>query len=676
MRNPLLEDYSTPFGVVPFDTIKEEHYLPAAKEAVELAKAEVNAITQNKEIASFENTIEALEFSGKQVGKVAEVFFNINAAETNEQIQKIAQEFSPLLSAYRNDVMLNEDLFKRVQHVWENRSELELTAEQQTLLENTYQSFTRNGALLSDGDKEKLRKLDEELSKLGLTFGEHVLAETNKFELFLDNKEDLAGLPEFVVEAAASAAKEKNQEGKWLFTLDYPSYVPFMTYAENRSLREKMYRAFTSKAFKNDELDNQGVVKKIVQLRHERALLLGYQSHADFVLEKRMAETPAKVSDFLGYILEKALPAGKRDVAEVAKLAKEDNVEELQRWDFGFYGEKLKKEKYAVDDELLKPYFSLDNVIGGVFLTANKLFGLSFTERTDIPVYHEDVKTYEVKNENDEHVSILYADFFPRAGKRGGAWMTSYRGQWRENGEDVRPHVSIVCNFTKPTPTKPSLLTFNEVTTLFHEFGHALHGMLADGTYPSITGTNVYWDFVELPSQILENWCYEKECLNLFAKHYETGEDIPEELIDKIKASANFNEGYQTLRQVSFGRLDMDWHSNTVDDSVSIANFELESMEPTELFPAVDGANMSVSFSHIFQGGYSAGYYSYKWAEVLDADAFEYFKEKGIFNREVADLFKKHVLSAGGSENPMTLYKRFRGQEPNPDALLRRAGLI
>ena len=676
MQNPLLEEYQTPFGTVPFDQIKEEHYLPALNKAVESAKQEVKAIIENTEEATFSNTIEALEYSGEGVGKIAEVFFNLNSAETNDQIQKIAQEFSPILSAYKNDIMLDKGLFDRVKHVWENRSSYDLKADQKTLLDNTYQSFVRNGALLDEAQKETLRGLDQELSKLSLTFGEHVLAETNKYELVIDNEADLEGLPGFAVEAAAALAKEKDKEGKWVITLDYPSYVPFMTYSSNRTLREELYRAFGSKAFKSDDLDNQEIVRKIVQLRHKRAELLGYDSHANFVLERRMAESPSKVNEFLNYILKKALPAGKRDVDAVAELAKKDGIEDLQRWDFGYYAEKLKKEKFNIDDEVLKPYFSLDRVVEGAFETATKLYGIYFEERADIAVYHSDVKTYEVKDKDGNHVAVFYTDFHPRAGKRGGAWMTSYRGMWQKDEKVYRPHVSIVCNFTKPTPTKPSLLTFNEVTTLFHEFGHALHGILAEGTYSSLTGTNVYWDFVELPSQVLENWCYEKECLDMFAKHYETNELIPMELVEKIKASATFNEGYQTVRQLSFGMLDMNWHSGTVDDSVSIADFENKSMSETELFPPVEGTNMSVAFSHIFQGGYSAGYYSYKWAEVLDADAFEFFKEKGIFDKDVAEAFKENVLSAGGSEHPMELYKRFRGKEPNPDALLRRAGLI
>ena len=506
---------------------------------------------------------------------------------------------------------------------------------------------------------------------------EHVLAETNKYELVLDNESDLAGLPDFAKEAAAETAKQKGHEGKWIITLDYPSYVPFMTYASNRALRKELSVAFGSKAFKGDEMDNQEIVKNIVRLRNERAQLLGYNTHADFVLEERMAESADKVMNFLSEIEQYGRPGAEKDVAEVAAYAQKlDGLDSLKRWDFGYYSEKLKKEKYAVDDELLKPYFQLENVIDGVFQTANKLFGLSFIENKEIEVYHEEVTAYEVKDEEGKHVAIFYADFFPRAGKRAGAWMTSYAGQFKDGDKDHRPLVSIVCNFTKPSSSTPSLLTFNEVTTLFHEFGHALHGMLANGTYESLTGTSVYWDFVELPSQVLENWCYEKECLDLFAKHYETGEPIPEEYIEKIKASSNFMEGYQTLRQLSFGMLDMAWHGTNHSGIESISDFESDIMSKTNVLPAIPGTNMSCSFSHIFQGGYSSGYYSYKWAEVLDADAFAYFKEHGIFNREIADAFRENILSAGGSEHPMTLYKRFRGQEPDVKPLLERAGLL
>lgn len=675
--NPLLAPFDTPFQTAPFSKIKEEHYLPAIKEAIKMAKEEIEAIKSDKEAPSFENSIEALEAAGSLLNKVSTIFFNINSAETNDEIQKLAQEISPLLSAYTNDIQLDEELFARVKAVYDQKDRLTLTPEADTLLDKTYKGFVRNGALLGENDKERLREIDKELAQLSLKFGEHVLAETNVYELVLENEEDLKGLPESAVEAAAQIAKEKGHEGKWVITLDYPSYVPFLTYADNRELREKLFLAFSSRAFGKGENDNRDIVLKMVALRKERANLLGYKTHADFVLERRMAESPEKVLDFLNNLLDHARPVAAEELQELTTYAQQNGgPDPLQRWDFSYYAEKLKKEKFSIEDELLKPYFKLENVVNGVFQVANKLYGLSFKERNDIEKYHPEVTIYEVTDEKGEHVAIFYADFFPRPGKRNGAWMTSFQGQYKRQGKNLRPHASIVCNFTKPTPSKPSLLTFNEVTTLFHEFGHALHGILANGRYESLSGTHVYWDFVELPSQILENWCYEKECLDLFAEHYETGEKIPAAYVQRIKDSANFNEGLATIRQLGFALLDMSWHTTAPETIKDVADFEKETMRQTNLFPEVAGVNMSCSFGHIFQGGYSSGYYSYKWAEVLDADAFEYFKEKGIFDRHVADLFKKHVLSAGGSEHPMILYKRFRGKEPSPQALLRRAGIL
>lgn len=675
--NPLLRNFNTPFETAPFKEIQPEHFLPAIKEAIRIGKEEVKQITESKAAPTFENTLEALEKSGELVNTVSTIFYNLNSAETNDEIQTIAREFSPLLSEYSNDIMLDEALFVRIKAVHDDKNNLSLTPEERTLLEKTYKSFVRNGANLSKEKKDRLREIDKELAGLSLAFGEHVLKETNIYELEVTDKKNLAGLPDHVVEAAAITAKEKGKDNSWVFTLQYPSYIPFVTYSENRALREKIFKANGAKAFKGDENDNQEIVLKISKLRQERAALLGYQSHANFVLEERMAESPDKVLKFLNDLLEKAKPFAERDLKELKNYAKQlDGLENLDRWDISFYSEKLKKEKYSIDDEMLKPYFKLDNVIDGVFNVANKLYGLSFKELNNVQVYHPDVKVYEVLDENKNHIAIFYADFFPRAGKRNGAWMTSFRGQKKQNGKNIRPHISIVCNFTKPTSTKPSLLTFNEVTTLFHEFGHALHGMLADGKYESLSGTNVYWDFVELPSQVLENWVYEKETLALFAKHFETNELIPLDLINKIKESANFMEGYQTVRQISLAKLDMSWHIGKLPDETNVGAFEKETLKSSELLPVVDGTNTSCSFSHIFQGGYSSGYYSYKWAEVLDADAFEFFQERGIFNKDTATLFKKHVLSAGGSEHPMELYKRFRGQEPTVDALLRRSGLV
>jgi len=675
--NILNKRFNTPYNTAPFSKIKNEHFISAFKKAIENTKAEIDTITNNPEAPSFKNTLEALDFSGEQLDRISSIFFNLNSAETNDEIQKIAQDVSPLLSEFSNDIALNEKLFKRVKAVFNSKENLNLNEEQKTLLDKKYKSFSRNGANLPEDKKLKLREIDKGLSKLSLNFGENVLAETNKFEMLLTNKKDVSGLPETAKEAAKQLADSKDKKG-WLITLDHPSYIPFMTYANNRELRKKLSIAFGSKSFKNDELDNQEIILKIVKFRYQRAKLLGYNSHAHFVLEERMAETPEKVSEFLNELLEKAKPAAEREFKELQNFAKKlDNIDRLEKWDSAYYSEKLKQKLFNFNDEELKPYFKLENVIKGVFAIANKLYDLNFEEINTIDKYHPEVSTYKVTDQKGELVSIFYADFFPRKGKRNGAWMTSFKPQFIKDGKNERPHISIVCNFTKPTKSKPSLLTFNEVTTLFHEFGHALHGILANTTYPSLSGTNVSWDFVELPSQILENWCYEKEALELFAKHYETGKIIPMELIKKIKASSTFQEGMQTLRQLSLGLLDMSWHTSESPETIkSVKDFESKAFLNTQLFPNVEENCTSTSFSHIFQGGYSSGYYSYKWAEVLDADAFEYFLKNGIFNKEVATKFKENVLSQGGTQNPMTLYKHFRGQAPKPEALLKRAGLI
>lgn len=671
-HNPLLQE----FDFAPFSKIKTEHFKPAILEAIEITREEIEEIANSTNKPTFRNTIEGLEFSGKKLDRITSIFFNLNSAETNDEIQKIAQEVSPLLSEFQNDIILNEQLFKKVKAVFDIKDQQELNNEQKMLLDKKYKAFSRNGANLDEKSKTKLRGIDKKLSSLSLKFGENVLAETNKFELHLTNEADLDGLPEHVKEAALEVAHSKNKEG-WIFTLEYPSYIPFMTYAKNRALRKKMSLAFGAKGFHNNELDNQENVLQIVKLRFDRAKLLGYQSHADFVLEERMAKTPDTVTTFLKDLLEKAKPAAKKEFSELESFAKDlEGIDELQKWDAAYFAEKLKKKLFDLDDEKLKPYFQLNNVIDGVFTVAKKLYNLNFKEVKDVDVYHEDVKTYRVTNNEGKEIALFYADFHPRAGKRDGAWMTVYKSQEMKDGKNIRPHLSIVCNFTKPTKNTPSLLTFNEVTTLFHEFGHALHGMLANTTYPSLSGASVYWDFVELPSQLLENWCYEHEALELFAKHYETGEVIPQELIDKIKKASNFHEGMATLRQISFGMLDMSYHAIDPSTISKVKAHEDIAFEATKLYPDVKENCMSTSFSHIFQGGYSSGYYSYKWAEVLDADAFEYFKEKGIFNSEVAKKFQETVLSLGGTEEPMTLYKRFRGKEPKPDALLKRAGLI
>ena len=672
MNNPLLE----PFNAAPFSEIKNEHYLPGIKELISITKREIDNLVNIDAVPTFENTIAALDHTGLQLDRAISIFFNLNSAETNEEIQRIAQELSPIISDFKNDLLLNEALFARVKTVYDQRDSLSLTPEEHMLLKTQYKGFSRNGANLSSSEKDKLRKIDAELAKLTLTFGENVLAETNAFELLISDESQLSGLPEGAKEAAAQIAKERGKKG-WIITLDYPSYIPFMTYADNRDLRMKLSHAFGARAFKNNAHDNQRNVLQIAQLRHQRAELLGYQSHAHFVLEECMAETPEKVQSFLLELLEKAKPAAVKEFRELELFAQElDRIDRLQKWDSAYYAEKLKQKRFDLDDEKLKPYFKLQNVIDGVFTVAEKLYSLKFEEAFDIDKYHEDVKTYRVIDSENTFVAILYADFHPRPGKRGGAWMTSYKPQMVKNGKNERPHISIVCNFTKPTKSKPSLLTFNEVTTLFHEFGHALHGMLANTTYKGLSGTNVYWDFVELPSQILENWCYEKETLELFATHYETGEVIPMELIEKIKATATFHEGMQTLRQISFGMLDMAWHGSDPSKIKDVKTFEKEAFANTQLFPDVVENCMSTSFSHIFQGGYSAGYYSYKWAEVLDADAFAYFQQEGIFNKIVADKFKKFILSKGGTQDPMELYIKFRGEKPDPEALLKRAGLV
>jgi peptidyl-dipeptidase Dcp len=672
----LTSTYNTAYNSAPFAQIQMSDYRPAFETTLVAARAEIDTITNNPKQPTFENTIEALDFSGQTLDRLSSFFFNLNSAETSDEMQKIAQEVSPLLTAFSNDVSLNEGLFQRVKAVYDQKDKLTLTPEQATLLDKKYKSFARNGALLPEDKKARLREIDTQLAKLKLTFGENVLAETNNYELHITNEADLKGLPEGAIEMARSLAESKEKEG-WIFTLDFPSYLPFVTYADNRELRKEISIAAGKKAFQNNEFDNQEITLQIAKLRHERANLLGYETHAHFVLEERMAQHPDQVKTFLNDLLAKAKPAAEKELAQLTAFAKEvDGIEQLEKWDGPYYSEKLKQKLFNLDDEILKPYFQLENVLQGAFTIANKLFGLTFKEIDTIEKYHADVQTFEVVDDKNELVALFYADFFPRKGKRNGAWMTSFKPQYIQNGVNERPHISNVCNFTPPTPTKPSLLTFNEVTTLFHEFGHGLHGMLANTTYPSLSGTSVFWDFVELPSQMMENWCYEPEALALFAKHYETGEIIPQDYVEKIKESASFLEGMATLRQLSFGLLDMAFHSNNPTDITNIKAFEKAAFEGTSLYPDVAENCMSVSFSHIFQGGYSSGYYSYKWAEVLDADAFAYFQEKGIFNTEVATKFKDNILSKGGTEHPMTLYKRFRGQEPKPEALLKRAGLI
>lgn len=673
--NPLLETFNTPYQTPPFEKIQTGHYEPAFDQAIIEAQQEINQIAVSDAKPDFNNTIVALDQAGEKLSTISSVFFNLNSACTNEEMQQVAQRVSPKLTEYSNSIYMNPQLFARVKEIYENKEQLQLNPEQQTLLEDTWTSFINGGANLEGEAKERFRAISMELSQLGLKFDENDLAETNNFTLHITDKNDLSGLPEGAVEMAAMTAKEKGLEG-WVFTLHAPSYIPFMKYADNRELREKMYRAYSSRGNRGNEYDNKEIIKKMVALRLEKARLLGYNTYAEYVLTDRMAQTPEAVRTFLSELLAASHPHALTEKKEVEDFARRNGFQgDLQRWDWTYYSNKLKQEKYDLDDEMLKPYFKLENVQEGVFGLANKLYGLTFKEVNNIPRYHEDVKTFEVHDGNGEFLAILYTDFFPRESKGGGAWMTEFRGQHKKDGKDIRPLVSIVMNFTKPTATKPSLLTFDEVTTFLHEFGHSLHGMLSQCTYNSTGGTSVYRDFVELPSQIMENWALEKEWLDTWAVHYQSGEKIPQEYITKIHDAANFQSGYQSDRQLSFGIVDMAWHSIQEPISESVQEFEMRAMGPAESFPPVDSSCFSTGFGHIFGGGYAAGYYSYKWAEVLDADAFSVFKQKGIFDQETAASFRKNILERGGSEHPMTLYKRFRGQEPTVDALLERSGL-
>ncbi|CAD7810833.1 Oligopeptidase A [Chryseobacterium aquaeductus] len=688
--NILTENFSTPYHSAPFDQIKNEDYLPAFKELIQKSEEEINAINNNTEEATFENTIEALAYAGEKLDTASNIFFNLNSAETSDELQKIAQEVSPILTEYSSKISQNEALFRRIKKVYDTKEKYNLNEEQQMLLNETYKGFVRNGALLNEEDKEKLKKISMDLSLKSLQFGQNVLASTNAYFKHITNKEDLSGIPDAIIEQYAEEAKDRNLEG-WVVTLQYPSYVPFLTYAENRELRKELALANGKKSFDGGEFDNQNLIKELLNLKQQKAELLGYSNYADFVLEERMAKSPTKVLDFLNELLTKAKPYAEKEIEELKSLAKADGIEDMQGYDHAFYAEKLRKAKYDLNDEELKPYFPLEQVQEAVFGLSKQLFGLTFVERNDVPKYHEDVKVYEVwesgsENLRQDHIlttdnlqpttdfkALLYVDYFPRKGKRAGAWMTSYKNQYKRNEKNSRPHISIVCNFSKPTKDTPSLLTFQEVTTLFHEFGHALHGMLANTQYPNLSGTSVKWDFVELPSQFLENFCYEPEFLKTFAKHYKTGEVLQDEKIDKISQSKNFMEGYQTMRQLGFGILDINYHTKVGElENKSVKEFEDDYTKAIQLYPSNPETAMSPSFSHIFQGGYSAGYYSYKWAEVLDADAFQYFKETGIFNPETAAKFKI-LLSSGGTKDPMELYKNFRGSEPKVESLLKRA---
>jgi peptidyl-dipeptidase Dcp len=669
-------EFNTPLQSVPFDKIETAHYKPAFKEAIREARSGIEQLANASGKATFQNTIEALERLNYKLKRLEEIFLNINSAETNKEIQQIAQEVSPLLTTFYNDITHNIALFDRVKQVYSERESLKLDTEQLKLLEDTYKIFVRNGANLSPEAKSAYRKVTAELSKLTLKFEENLLNETNAYQLNITDEKDLAGLPGYIKEAAYMEAKAKKLSG-WLFTLKAPSFQPFMKYADNRNIREEMYRAYNARGFHKNKNDNQKIIRRIVNLRLRMANLLGYKTYAGYVLEERMAKTPENVNTFLSDLLKESKPAAVKEHAEVQAYARKLGANfELQRWDWAYYSEKLKNNRFSFTDEMTKPYFRLEKVEAGIFDLANKLYGITFQVDTSISVYHTEVKTYRVFDQDGSLLALLYVDYFPREGKQGGAWMTNYLEQYKMDGKDIRPHVSLVLNFTKPTESKPSLLTYDEVRTYLHEFGHALHSIFSNCTYMSLSGTNVYRDFVELPSQIMENWAEEKEWLNQVAVHYETGKKMPDEMLDNILKSRNFNSGFAFMRQLSFGLDDMAWHTITDSVNKSITKVELAAMAPTELFPPVKGCSFSTGFAHIFSGGYAAGYYGYKWAEVLDADAFSLFSKRGIFDEVTAQSFRDNILSRGGTENPMELYKRFRGQEPSVEPLLVRSGLL
>jgi peptidyl-dipeptidase Dcp len=675
--NPLLSEFNTPFNVPPFGKIEAKHYMPAFKEAMKQHIAEIDAIVNNSEEASFENTIVALDNSGILLGSVSNIFFNIKSADTNDELNNIAKEVSPLLSKHGDDISLNVNLFKRVKAVYDKKDELNLNTEQSMLLKKAYRGFVRGGANLDEEKKEKLREINKRLSMATLQFGENQLKETNAFELVIDSEEDLAGLPESVIQGAKEAAEEKDYEGKWLFTLQKPSLIPFITYSDKRELREKLFKGYINRCDNNNENDNKENVKQIVNLHIEKAHLLGYTNYAEFVLEKNMSKYPENVFNLLNKIWDAALPIAKKEAEELQKMIKKDGNEfKLQAWDWWYYSEKLRKEKYDFDEEALRPYFKLENVREGMFKLANKLYGITFEERTDIPVYQKDVKTFEVKEADGTHIGIFYLDNFTRSSKRGGAWMTSFRKQSRQNGEEKTPVILNVTNFSKPTANKPSLLSVEEVTTLFHEFGHGLHGLLSNCTYHSLSGTSVPRDFVELPSQVMENWALEPDVLKTYAFHYKTGEVIPQKLIDKLEKSSHFNQGFTTVEYVSAALLDMNWQIlNKKQENLDVNKFETNVLNDIGLIPEIVVRYRSTYFSHIFSGGYAAGYYGYIWAAVLDADAFQAFKETSLFDQETAKSFRDNIISKGGTDEGMTLYKNFRGKEPSIDPLLERKGL-
>ena len=674
--NPLLSENQTLHGTMPFHLIKTEHYEPAILKGMEIHNQEIEAIINQTDAPTFANTIVALEKSGALLNQVSTVFGNLLSAETNDEMQAIAERMMPQLSEHSNNITLNEKLFARIKAVYDTTDKAQLGKEEQMLLQNTFDGFIRSGANLTPEQKERFRQISAEMSVLTLRFSQNNLKETNAYELALQ-ADQLDGLPESALHAYAQTAQEKGKEGH-IVTLQAPSFIPFMKYSQHRELRQQLYMAYNTQCTHDNEYNNMEIVKKLVNLRLERAQLLGFQTAADYVLTRRMAEKSENVYNLLNQLLEAYAPTAHKEVEEVQALAKELEGDDFQLmpWDWAYYSEKLKEKKFNLNEEALRPYFELNNVIGGVFGLATRLYGISFQENKEIPVYHPDVTAYEVFDKDGSFLAVLYADFHPRAGKRSGAWMTSYKEQWKDENGNSRPHISVVMNFTKPSGDKPALLSFGEVNTFLHEFGHALHGMFANTTYQSLSGTNVYWDFVELPSQIMENFAIEKDFLNTFAKHYETGENIPEEMIQRLVDASNFNVAYACLRQLSFGLLDMAWYTRTEPFEGDVRSYEKQAWSQAQVLPSCEETCMTVQFSHIMAGGYSAGYYSYKWAEVLDADAFSLFQEKGIFNPEVANSFREHVLSKGGTEHPMTLYKRFRGQEPGIDALLKRNGIL
>jgi len=673
--NPFFETYKTPHQTIPFNELKTEYYLPAFDEAMKQHTKEVDAIINNPQAPTFDNTIVALERSGSLLTKVSSPLYNLLGSETNDELQNIAEKISPLMSEHTNSITLNNKLFLRVKAVYSQKDKLKLTPEQQMLLKDTYDGFANNGANLSDSDKAIYRELSKDLSMVSLQYGQNVLKETNKFTLLVTNKDLLTGLPADFMDMLAENARKAKKQG-WLLNLKATCYVPFMKYAYNRDLRRELYMANATKCILGGEFDNRENVKKIVNLRLKIANLLGYKSYADYELINRMAGKKEKVYDLLDKLLIAYKPTAEKEYADVQAYADLKGAYfKVQPWDWSYYSEKLKDEKYSVNDEMLKPYFELENVKKGVFGLATRLYGIKFTKNTKIPVYNPEVDAYDVTDQNGKFIAVLYTDFHPREGKRAGAWMNDFKAQWMDGKTDSRPQIVIVMNFTRPTATKPALLTFDEVTTFLHEFGHSLHGMLTQCTYQSLSGTSVYRDFVELPSQIMENWASEKEFLDGFAVHYQTGEKIPAELIQKIKASENFNNAYLCLRQLSFGYLDMGWHTIEKPFEGDVISFEKAAMKSTQILPELSNTAMSPTFSHIFAGGYAAGYYSYKWAEVLDADAFSVFSKNGIFDKKTADSFRQNILMKGGTENPMILYKRFRGQEPTIDALLKRNGI-